>query len=205
MKRKLLLSAGLFAALASIAAGAGAVDVPTPRQGTMGQAVSLPPYLQCVPYARQLTGINIFGDAHTWWGQAEGRYARGYKPRVGAVLALRPHGGSRLGHVAAVSKIVDSRTLLVRHSNWSPINGRRGQIEDNVRVVDVSPANDWSAVRVWYAPLKDLGGTHWPVQGFIYPAKPKKGESLKDRPVPKNLPRGSDDPIGSLIADRMGW
>ncbi len=169
------------------------------------QTPDLPPYLQCVPYARQLTGINIYGDAHTWWGQAEGRYARGYKPRVGAVLALRPYSGSRLGHVAAVSKIVDSRTLLVRHSNWSPINGRRGQIEDNVKVVDVSPDNDWSAVRVWYAPLQDLGGTHWPVQGFIYPTKPKKGEKLKDRTVPANLPRGSDDPIADLIGSRMGW
>lgn len=205
MTRKILLSTCLFAALAGIAASAGAVVVEKPRTAGTGQAVALPPYLQCVPYARQLTGINIYGDAHTWWGQAEGRYARGYKPRVGAVLALRPHGGSRLGHVAAVSKIVDSRTLLIRHSNWSPINGRRGQIEDNVKVVDVSPANDWSVVRVWYAPLNDLGGTHWPVQGFIYPAKPKKDENLKDRPVPANLPRGSDDPIADLIGERMGW
>ncbi|HMP57670.1 MAG TPA: CHAP domain-containing protein, partial [Novosphingobium sp.] len=29
-----------------------------------GSAVNLPPYLQCVPYARQLTGIQIYGDAH---------------------------------------------------------------------------------------------------------------------------------------------
>jgi len=192
----LCLSLGLACASPALAVNESARGVQTP---------SLTPYLQCVPYARQVTGITIFGDAHTWWGQAEGRYARGYKPKVGAVLALRPHGGSRLGHVAAVSRIIDSRSLLVRHSNWSPINGRRGQIEDNVKVVDVSPANDWSAVRVWYAPLKDLGGTHWPVQGFIYPAKPKKGEKLKDRPVPANLPRGSDDPIADLIGARMGW
>ena len=43
------------------------------------------------------------------------------------------------------------------------------------------------------------------LETFSYIHKPKKGETLKDRPVPKNLPRGSDDPIGSLIADRMGW
>ena len=198
---------GIFGLSLSLGMAAPALAVSESSRGIpmAGQAQGLPPYLQCVPYARQLTGINIFGDAHTWWGQAEGRYARGYKPKVGAVLALRPHGGSRLGHVAAVSKIVDSRTLLVRHSNWSPINGRRGQIEDNVKVVDVSPDNDWSAVRVWYAPLQDLGGTHWPVQGFIYPTKPKKGEKLKDRTVPANLPRGSDDPIADLIGSRMGW
>ena len=93
-------------------------------------------------------------------------------------MAFKPSGNSRLGHVAAVSRIVDQRTILIRHSNWSPINGRRGQIEDNVKVVDVSDAGDWSEVRVWYAPLQALGGSHWPVQGFIYPAAPKKGEKL---------------------------
>jgi hypothetical protein len=64
---------------------------------------------------------------------------------------------------------VDDRTVLVTHSNWSPINGRRGQIEQNVRVVDVSSENDWSRVRVWFAPTQDLGTTAWPTHGFIYP------------------------------------
>ena len=128
----------------------------------------LPAYLQCVPYARQLSGVQIFGDAHTWWQQAEGRYRRGNVPQVGAVMAFRPHRNMRLGHVAAVSRIVDSRTVLLDHANWSPINGRRGQIERGVRAVDVSPANDWSEVRVWYNPLQALGKTRWPVHGFIY-------------------------------------
>lgn len=135
---------------------------------TGGGSAALPPYLQCVPYARRVSGIQIFGDAHTWWDQAAGRYERGYKPRVGAVMTFRPQGNMRLGHVAAVSRIVDSRTVLLRHSNWSPINGRRGQIEDNVRAIDVSENNDWSEVRVWFDPIQALGGTHWPVQGFIY-------------------------------------
>lgn len=115
------------------------------------------------------SGIQIYGDAHTWWGQAEGRYRRGEEPKKGAVLAFIPHGNMRLGHVAAVSKIIDDRTILVTHSNWSPINGRRGQIEKNVRVIDVSEDNDWSRVRVWYAPNQELGGTAWPTHGFIYP------------------------------------
>ncbi len=126
------------------------------------------PYWQCVPIARMLSGIQIYGDAHTWWGQADGRYRRGEEPRKGAVLAFRPYGNMRLGHVAAVTKILDDRTILVTHSNWSPINGRRGQIERNVRIVDVSDENDWSRVRVWFAPLQDLGGTAWPTHGFIY-------------------------------------
>src|SRR6478609_631629 len=61
----------------------------------------LAPYLQCVPYAREVTGIQIYGDAWTWWGKAEGRYARGHTPRVGSVMAFEPHGNMTLGHVAA--------------------------------------------------------------------------------------------------------
>lgn len=131
----------------------------------------LPPYLQCVPFARELSGIQIYGDAHSWWGQAEGRYQRGNRPQVGAVMAFQPYRNMTLGHVAAVSKVVDSRTVLISHSNWSPINGRRGQIERDVRAVDVSPANDWSMVRVWYHPLQAVGATPWPVHGFIYSGK----------------------------------
>ncbi len=136
------------------------------------------PYIQCVPYARKVSGIQLYGDAHTWWDQAAGRYARGTRPKVGAVMAFRPYGAMQLGHVAAVSRIVDSRTILLRHANWSPIDGRRGQPEDNVRAVDVSPDNDWSEVRVWYAPLGGLGTTHWPVEGFIYNKKPLANERL---------------------------
>ena len=136
-----------------------------------GATGELQPYLQCVPYAREISGIQIYGDAWTWWDQAAGRYARGHTPRVGAVMAFQPYGNMTLGHVAAVSRIIDSRTVLLRHANWSPIDGRRGQIEDNVRAVDVSPDNDWRQVRVWYAPIQDLGSTAWPVAGFIYPSR----------------------------------
>ena len=94
------------------------------------------------------------------------------EPKVGAVMAFRPHGNSRLGHVAAVSRIVDSRTVLISHANWSPIDGRRGQIERNVEAVDVSPDNDWSSVRIWFAPIEGLGATAWPLEGFIYNRKP---------------------------------
>jgi len=167
-------SAGALLALAAIAGPAGAratIDVDDAAGG--GGGLRLPGYLQCVPYARQVSGIQIYGDARTWWDQADGRYARGKAPRVGAVMAFRPHGAMRLGHVAAVSDILDSRTVLLRHANWSPINGRRGQIEDDVRAIDVSPNNDWSQVRVWFAPIRALGGTTWPVSGFIYNQKPR--------------------------------
>jgi surface antigen len=142
-----------------------------------GPAQALYEGLQCVPYARQVTGISIYGDAWTWWGQADGRYARGSKPKAGAVLAFKPHGAMRLGHVAVVRRIVDSRTLLVSHANWSTIDGMRGHVEQNVKVVDTSAANDWSEVRVYFAALGDLGTTHYPVHGFIYPQATKTGLS----------------------------
>lgn len=141
------------------------------------QADELPPYLQCVPYAREVSGIQIYGDAHTWWDQAAGKYRRGNAPRVGAVMAFVPTQRMQLGHVATVVKVIDRRTVLLDHANWSPVNGRRGQIERGVKAVDVSARGDWSEVRVWYAPLQDLGTTHWPVAGFIYadgsPDRPK--------------------------------
>jgi len=125
-------------------------------------------YLQCVPFARAESGVEIRGNAKTWWAQAADTYARGDEPRKGAVMAFAGTGGMPLGHVAVVKKIVSDREILIDHANWSPINGRRGQIERNVRVVDVSDAGDWSMVRVWYAPIGDLGLRANPVQGFIY-------------------------------------
>ena len=128
--------------------------------------------LQCVPYARESSGIEIFGNARTWWGQAAGRYARGATPQIGAVMAFKPTRAMPIGHVATVSQIVSDREVLISHSNWSLINGRRGQIERNVRAIDVSDAGDWSKVRVWYAPLGGLGTSSYPLYGFIY-NKPK--------------------------------
>ena len=220
MVRRLLLAAGALVALSTAPVGARlALPEADDSQVDGGGGVNLPPYLQCVPYARQVSGIQIRGDAWTWWDQAEGHYARGFVPRVGAVMALKPHGNSHLGHVAAVSKIIDPRTILIRHANWSPINGRRGQIEDNVEVVDVSPDNDWSEVRVWYAPIQALGGSHWPVQGFIYPRKSNRNDRKADRSALASAPaqirtvisrprRGafvSNDPIADIIRMKMGW
>jgi CHAP domain len=128
-------------------------------------AIAKSRYLQCVPYARQISGIQIRGNAKTWWGQAAGRYERGQAPRVGAVMALPGFGKMRLGHVATVSGIVSDREIRLSHANWS----RRGGIERNVRAIDVSEKGDWSRVRIWFASNGDLGTTSYPVSGFIYP------------------------------------
>lgn len=127
--------------------------------------------LQCVPFARDLSGIEIRGNAHTWWSQAAGKYSRGNAPKVGAVLSFKSTRSMPLGHVAVVTKIVNDREILISHSNWSPINGRRGQIERNVKVVDVSANGDWTNVKVWYAPIRALGLRANPTNGFIYNGK----------------------------------
>ena len=148
----------------------------------MAPASAQEPLLQCVPYARQVSGIQIYGDAHSWWQQAEGRYERGKRPAVGAVLAFKPYRSMQLGHVATVAKVLDNRRVLLDHANWSPIDGRKGQIERNVLAEDVSPRNDWSEVRVWYAPIGALGTTRYPVHGFIYPQGRAPGQ-LQTPPV----------------------
>lgn len=138
-----------------------------------GIAVSTPAnaydYLQCVPFARSESGVKLFGNAKTWWSQAEGAYARGNEPRKGAVIAFSGTRSMPMGHVAVVRTVLNDREIMIDHANWSPIGNRRGQVERNVRVRDVSPSNDWSMVRVWYAPIGDLGLRANPVSGFIYP------------------------------------
>lgn len=121
--------------------------------------------LQCAPYARQISGIQLFGRAANWWSQAEGLYDRGQEPRVGAVLAFSSSRSMPAGHVAMVSKIVGAREVLLTHANWS----YRGGIEHDVRAIDVSPNNDWTDVRVWYGPIGDLGLRANAAHGFIYP------------------------------------
>jgi len=123
--------------------------------------------LQCVPYARALSGVAIRGDAWTWWDQAKGRYKRGREPRPGAVIALANTGAMPLGHVAVVSRILDDRHILVRHANWSG----PGLIEEDVLAVDSSENNDWSQVRIWWGQSQQMGARNNPVNGFIYPER----------------------------------
>lgn len=156
------------------------------------RAASLLDYVgQCVPFARAASGIQIYGDAWTWWDQADGRYERGDRPRVGAVIAFARQARLPLGHVAVVSRIVERRVLMLTHANWSRQNGERGHAEQDVTLYDVSPDNDWSEVKVWYRDAAGLGGTVYQVNGFIYP-------SAKARPAPE-LTGAQPDYVGALI------
>jgi surface antigen len=118
--------------------------------------------LQCVPYAREVSHIDLSGNAYLWWAEAAGRYDRGNVPEEGAVLNFRGIGRMPLGHVAVVTSVIDSRTILVTQANWVP-----GTITNDVTMQDVSPNNDWSAVQVEIGDSSTWGAAY-PTYGFIY-------------------------------------
>ncbi len=120
--------------------------------------------LQCVPYARLASGINLRGDAYTWWDNAAGVYQRGSQPVPGSVLVLAQTNRLRSGHVAVVRQVVSSREILVDHANWVP-----GTVINNQSVYDVSPANDWTMPR-FYNLEAGVYGSVYPAYGFIYNA-----------------------------------
>jgi hypothetical protein len=124
-------------------------------------------WLECVPYARRVSGIGLTGNAYTWWDEAAGRYARGHTPAAGSVLNFRNNGRMRLGHVAVVTEVVGAREVLVTQANWGGPGFRRGGVSDGISVVDVSPRNDWTAVRVALGHSATYGSIY-PTYGFIY-------------------------------------
>lgn len=123
------------------------------------------PGLQCVPFTRELSGIPIRGDAWTWWRKAKGKYHRSNRPVVGSVLVVSKTRKNKYGHLAVVTGIVNDREVIVDHANWL----NKGRIHLDTPVRDVSPRNDWSAVRFWYTPGNVLGKSTYPANGFIYP------------------------------------
>ncbi len=127
--------------------------------------------MQCVPYARQASGVVLSGNAWQWWGAANERYERGSRPQAGAVLVFKRTASMPYGHVAVVDRIVSSREIRIHHANWGSDRRTRGRVTHDVAVRDVSPANDWTQVRVWHAPSDTLGARTNPTYGFIYPAR----------------------------------
>lgn len=128
--------------------------------------------IQCVPYAREISGINLKGDAWKWWNAAAGLYDRGRAPKDGAVLVFTRQGSMRHGHVSVITRVISKRLVLVDHANWAPVRASgRGEISRAVPVLDVSPRNDWSQVRVWFHPTKDFGNRAYRTDGFVYQPK----------------------------------
>jgi len=119
--------------------------------------------LQCVPYARDHSGVRLWGDAGTWWGKASGKFERSSMPEAGAVMVMRGYDDDECGHVAIVRRTLNDREIVVDHANWL----NNGEVSLDNPVMDVSDDNDWSKVRVWYAPGHHYGGRVYEVRGFI--------------------------------------
>ncbi len=123
--------------------------------------------LQCVTYVNRESDVHLTGNAVDWWRNAAGIYDRGQRPEADSVLSFRANGRMPLGHVAVVSRVVDSRLIEINQAHW-PIAGAVGGISLHVPVVDVSPNNDWSEVRVGLGSGSAFGSIY-PTHGFIYP------------------------------------
>ncbi len=139
------------------------VTIPQPDGDDAPRVVRARHRLQCVPFARAVSGIEIYGNAKTWWNKAKGAYSKLTSPKEGAVMVFASTKRIRLGHVAVVKEIVSSREVKVDHANW----GNSGRIYLNAPVVDVSRNNDWSEVRVWNARLHTLGSHTYRLSGFL--------------------------------------
>jgi surface antigen len=156
---------GLSLVLLAVLAGCTSRGGEAPASGSL-RAFSSDGFTSCVPFARAVTGIDIRGDAWSWWDLAAGRYLRGNMPEAGAVLVLAQTDRLRLGHVAVVRQVIDSRDILVDHSNWVP-----GRIITGMQVQDVSPDNDWTQLR-FFNPQYGVFGSIYPADGFIYQMPP---------------------------------
>lgn len=120
-------------------------------------------HFYCVEYARLRSGLQIFGDAGTWWEHAKNAYLEITQPVANAVMVFGRDRRIRRGHVAVVAEIVSPRIVRVDQANWQ----NHGEIDRYMPVLDVSAKNDWSKVRVW-----DTGSSHWgarvyAIKGFI--------------------------------------
>lgn len=123
--------------------------------------------LQCAPWAREHSGVVLHGSAAAWWSEAPGHYKRAASPQAGSVLVFRSTSRLPDGHVAVVHAVRGTRAILVDQANWNP-----GRVDHAVPIVDVSPRNDWTRVRVWWSPSGVMGRTVYPTYGFILPSPP---------------------------------
>jgi len=182
---RLALAAALAFAVAGCATESNTVV--SSDNGQVGAIKKPPTPLQCVPYARQVSGIPIYGDAYTWWEKAAGKFERRTAPKLGAVMVFTGYAGPSRAHLAVVRNLVSAREIKIDHANWLD----DGQIYIDDPVIDVSSANDWSLVRVWNIRAGAWGGRTYPVQGFIGPG-PENGS--------KAIARNQEDDLARLIA-----
>src|SRR5262245_3184477 len=143
----------------------------------------------CAVADRAETGVALYGPAGGWWDQAQGKYARGHVPALGAILVFRRTSHMPSGHVAVVVKVVNAHEILVDHANWY-----HGTVSHSVSVIDTSPNHDWSRVAVRDARSRKYGRDN-PAFGFVYPETGPHGVADSDNadvvgPQASPLPTG---------------
>ena len=158
--------------------------------------------MSCVPFARSDSGIDLTGNAWRWWDNAAGIYARGSVPEPGSVLTFRSNGRMRLGHVAVVSRVINPREIEIEHANWWSA-GMHGGVARNIPVVDVSEANDWTAVRVGLGEIGRFGSVY-PTYGFIYD-RPDTGVMVTAGGAPAPQPQLNPVPSDLRPQTERGW
>ena len=158
----------LSIALVLAACGGGPDIVRNPASTGVARYVTANAPEECVPYARSVSGIQLSGDAWTWWDSADGVYAKGSTPSSGAVLVLGQSDRLSSGHISVVVTVRNSREITVSHTNWGNNGPTRRRIYREQSVVDVSSGNDWTAVRFWNPDTNAYGGVY-EADGFIYP------------------------------------
>ena len=133
------------------------------RRPGAGAYVGDPVALDCVPFARALSGVQLRGAAADWWPAAEGFYARTQTPEPGSVLVFPRSGRLPQGHLAVVSRVISDRRITVTQANWE-----HGRVTADQPVLDVSPDNSWTSVRVWWPPSQQMGTAAYATRGFIH-------------------------------------
>ena len=167
--RRLPAALGLLLLCALAACGSGG-----PSGGArLGDYVGGSVAIECAPFARALTGVQLAGAADDWWEEAAGRYQRAATPEVGGILVLRRSDRLPYGHVAVVTRVLSSRQVLVSQANWV-----HHRVSQDQPVVDVSAGNDWSLVRVWWPPTDQMGIAAYSARGFILPDRPASHDAL---------------------------
>ncbi len=161
-----LMALLLLAALSACASGGRGTQL------SQGSGVTYPG-ITCAPFARELSGIALYGDAASWWDNAAGQYVRDSRPVLGSALVFRREPRLPSGHVSVVSRLVGDRQVMVTQANWVP-----NELDEDQLVVDVSARNDWSEVRVWWPPVGGLGAHAYPTYGFIHPPTPATHDQL---------------------------
>ncbi len=137
--------------------------------------------LVCVPYARTRSRITLHGDAYSWWEQAKAAYQVASTPQSDSVIVLSAKPAQGDGRLAAVTRVVSAREIRVDHASWSGDT----TIYLNEPVIDVSPDNDWSQVRVWNSRAQQFSPATYALKGFLVAAAGSGGAHGEDVGTPK--------------------